>query len=289
MSLITAVLIGMGKGLVNLALLPFHIWQWLQIETLKERMSVLVSAGQSLDFLFVALAAVLLLVIVGIIKRQFLRASVLKLEGFNRRVGQIASWFVLLMMLQQVLIIVMGQVFRGNELLFSPLGMQLSHNELQWLSGQLKFYNAVLITFACAYTFIEGGHVRVDLIYGNLSRRYQRWVDFFGSLFFMLPTSILLWWFAWPIATNSMFKQRPVNIFSDKFSWRDFKWESSGTAEFSWVWAFKALIVVFAALLFLQAITFLLRNLWAILEPNENVETHPVWQDEALATPNKQG
>ena len=289
MSLITAVLIGMGKGLVNLALLPFHIWQWLQIETLKERMSVLVSAGQSIDFLFVALAAVLLLVIVGIIKRQFLRASVLKLEGFNRRVGQIASWFVLLMMLQQVLIIVMGQVFRGNELLFSPLGMQLSHNELQWLSGQLKFYNAVLITFACAYTFIEGGHVRVDLIYGNLSRRYQRWVDFFGSLFFMLPTSILLWWFAWPIATNSMFKQRPVNIFSDKFSWRDFKWESSGTAEFSWVWAFKALIVVFAALLFLQAITFLLRNLWAILEPNENVETHPVWQDEALATPNKQG
>ena len=289
MSLITAILVGLGKGFINLGLLPYHVWQWLQLETLKERMSVMVLAGQSLDFLFVMLAAVLLLVIVGIVKRRFLRATVLKLEGFNRRIGHVASWFVLLMMLQQVLIIVMGQVFRGNELLFSPLGMQLSSSELQWLSGQLKFYNAVLITFACAYTFIEGGHVRVDLVYGNLSQRFKRWIDFMGSIVFMLPTSILMWWFAWPIATNSMFKQRPINIFSDKSKWRDFKWESSGTAEFSWVWAFKALIVVFAALLFLQAVTFLLRNLWALLEPTDNVETHPVWQDEALAPTTKQG
>ena len=289
MSLITAIFTGLGKGFVNLLLLPYHLWQWFQIDTLEERMSVLVQTGQSLEFLFVVLAIVLLLIIVGLLSRQFLRATVLKLEGFNRRIGQAASWFVLLMMLQQVLIIVMGQVFRGNELLFSPLGMQLSSNELQWLSGQLKFYNAILITFACAYTFIEGGHVRVDLIYGNLSRRYQHWVDFFGSIFFMLPTSILLWWFAWPIATNSMFKQRPLNIFSDKFKWRDFKWESSGTAEFSWVWAFKALIIVFAALLFLQAVAFLLRNLWAILEPIDDVESHPVEQVEALATANKLG
>lgn len=289
MSLISAIFLGLGKGFVNLFLLPYHVWQWLQLETLKERMSALVQAGQSLELLFVALAAVLLLVAVGILNRRFLRATVLKLEGFNRRIGQIASWFVLLMMLQQVMIIVMGQVFRGNELLFSPFGMELSSGELQWLSGQLKFYNALLITFACAYTFIEGGHVRVDLIYGNISQRYKRWVDFMGSIFFMFPVSILMWWFAWPIATNSMFKQRPVNIFSDKFKWRDFKWESSGTAEFSWVWAFKAMIIVFAALLFIQAITFLLRNLWALLEPAENVETHPVWQDEDLVPATKQG
>ena len=136
------------------------------------------------------------------------------------------------MMLQQVLIIVMGQVFRGNELQFSPFGMQLSNSELQWLSGQLKFYNAILITFACSYTFIEGGHVRVDLVYGNLSYRFKRWIDLLGAVFFMLPATILLWWFAWPIANNSMFKQRPMNIFSSKASWRGFKWESSGTSEF---------------------------------------------------------
>jgi TRAP-type mannitol/chloroaromatic compound transport system permease small subunit len=288
-SVITAILSGIGTGFINLILLPLHIWQWIHLETLKEQMSALTLAGKSLELLYLVLALVIVLVVVGLLHRGFLRATVLRLEGFNRRIGHLASWFVLLMMLQQVLIIVMGQVFRGNELLFSPFGLQLSSAELQWLSGQLKFYNAVLITFACAYTFIEGGHVRVDLVYGNLSKRLQRWIDFLGSIFFMLPATVLLWWFSWPIATNSLFKQRPINIFSDKASWRDFKWESSGTAEFSWVWAFKALIVVFAALLFLQAVTFLLRNLWAILEPSEDVETHPVWQEEPPAPITKQG
>jgi TRAP-type mannitol/chloroaromatic compound transport system permease small subunit len=288
-SVITAILSGIGTGFINLILLPLHIWQWIHLETLKEQMSALTLAGKSLELLYLVLALVIVLVVVGLLHRGFLRATVLRLEGFNRRIGHLASWFVLLMMLQQVLIIVMGQVFRGNELLFSPFGLQLSSAELQWLSGQLKFYNAVLITFACAYTFIEGGHVRVDLVYGNLSKRMQRWIDFLGSIIFMLPATVLLWWFSWPIATNSLFKQRPINIFSDKASWRDFKWESSGTAEFSWVWAFKALIVVFAALLFLQAVTFLLRNLWAILEPSEDVETHPVWQEEPPAPITKQG
>jgi len=190
-------------------------------------------------------------------------------------------------MFQQVLIIIMGQVFRGNELLFAPFGMQLADNELQWLSGQLKFYNAILIAMASAYTFIEGGHVRVDLVYGNLGYKAKRFMDFLGSIFFMLPTTILIWWFAWPIATNSAFSQRPLNIFSEKASWRGFKWESSGTAEFTWVWAFKAIILLFAALLFLQAVAFMLRNLWGLLEPD--VESHPKVDQDVLEELAQQG
>jgi len=270
---------GIANGFIDLVTLPFTIYQWWQLETLKEKMSAVTLAGQSPEFLYMMIAVVILLVALGLISLRFLRASVLGLESFNRTIGHFASWFVLLLMFQQVLIIVMGQVFRGNELMFSPFGMPLSNSELQWLSGQLKFYNAILIAFASAYTFIEGGHVRVDLIYGNLGYRAQKFMDFMGSLFFMLPTSILIWWFAWPIATNSAFKQRPLNIFSDKASWRGFKWESSGTAEFTWVWAFKAIILIFAALLFIQAVAFLLRNLWGLLEPD--VESHPKYQNTA--------
>ncbi len=270
-----AVLKGLGNGLLDLILLPWTIWQWFGMDVLKERMVALTMAGKSVEFLYMMLSLVLLLVVVGIFNRRFLKGTVLSLEAFNRKIGQMASWFVLLLMFQQVLIIVMGQVFKGNELLFSPFGMPLSNAELQWLSGQLKFYNAILIAFASAFTFIEGGHVRVDLVYGNLGYRAKRFVDFLGSLFFMLPTTILLWWFAWPLATNSVFAQRPMNIFSTKASWRGVKLESSGTAEFTWVWAFKVLILVFAALLFLQAVAFLLRNLWALLSKGEEVESHP--------------
>jgi len=272
-SLATDILLGLKDGAINLVTLPNTINQWWQLETLKEKMTSLTLAGQSLEFLYMMMSLIIIIFVLGLISRRFLKATVLGLEGFNRSIGQIASWFVLLLMFQQVLIIIMGQVFRGNELLFSPFGMQLADNELQWLSGQLKFYNAILIAMASAYTFIEGGHVRVDLIYGSLGYKTKRFMDFLGSIFFMLPTTILIWWFAWPIATNSAFSQRPLNIFSDKASWRGFKWESSGTAEFTWVWAFKAIILLFAALLFIQAVAFMLRNLWGLLEPE--VESHP--------------
>lgn len=273
MSVVLEVVKGLANGAVNLGTLPVTIYQWWQLESLKEKMTALTLAGQSLEFLYMMLALVLIIFVCSLISRSFLKTMVHGLEGFNRSVGQIASWFVLLLMFQQVLIIIMGQVFRGNELMFAPFGMELANNELQWLSGQLKFYNAILIAFASAYTFIEGGHVRVDLVYGSLSYKAKRFMDFLGSIFFMLPTTVLIWWFAWPIATNSAFSQRPLNIFSEKASWRGFKWESSGTAEFTWVWAFKAIILLFAALLFLQAVAFMLRNLWGLLEPD--VESHP--------------
>ena len=261
-------------GFVNLVLLPWHIYQWLTLETLKLKMNALLLAGASVELFFMLIAVICILVGGGIYNRNFLRRTTLLLEQFNGRAGQLAAWFALLMMIQQVLIIVMGQVFRGNEIHFAPLGLSLFDEELQWLSGQLKFYNAVLIAVASAYTFIEGGHVRVDLVYASVSRIRKRWIDLFGTVFFLFPSAVLLWWFSWPIAMNSIFAQRPMNLWSTKASWRNVRLETSGTAEFSWVWSFKCLILVFAALLIVVAISFLLRNLLAILEPKEQIEPH---------------
>ena len=47
--------------------------------------------------------------------------------------------------LQQVMIIVTGQIFRGNEIIFAPFGVEFASPQLQWLSGQLKLYNAILV------------------------------------------------------------------------------------------------------------------------------------------------
>jgi len=267
-------LLSFFMGFVNLVLLPWHIFKWLNLETLKEKMSALTLVGQSQSFFFVVVAIVVVLIALGIYKRSILRKTIYSLELFNGKIGQLAAWFAIIMMLQQVMIIAIGQIFRGNEITFAPLGMVLFSEELQWLSGQLKFYNAILIAMASAYTFIEGGHVRVDLVYSSLKRRTQHWVDFYGTLFLFIPSSVMLWWFSWPIAMNSMFKQKPMNIWSSSSKWRDVKWESSGTAEFSWVWAFKAMIIVFAGLMFIVAISFLLRNILALLERDEEIDSH---------------
>ena len=274
MDAITNLLVNIAMGFVNLLLLPWHIYNWTNLATLKEKMSVISLVGMSSGFFFVVLALVLTLIALGIYSRGFLRIVISALEKFNGNIGRAAAWFALVMMLQQVMIIVMGQIFRGNDLNFAPLGMTLLDEELQWLSGQLKFYNAILIALASAYTFIEGGHVRVDLVYSAVKKRTKHWIDLFGTIFLFLPSTILLWWFSWPIAMNSMFSQRPLNIFSQKASWRGFKFEASGTAEFSWVWTFKLLVVIFAGLMFVCAVAFLLRNILALLEKNEDIRTH---------------
>ncbi len=274
MEAVTSIVLNFAMGFVNLLILPWHIYRWLSLETIKLKMNVLLLAGMSREFFFLIVALVLILIAAGVYNRTFLRRTIFGLEQFNGKIGQFAAWFALLMMLQQVLIIAMGQIFRGNDLIFSPFGTILINEELQWLSGQLKFYNAILIALASAYTFIEGGHVRVDLVYSAVRRRTQRWIDFLGTLLLFVPSTIFLWWFSWPIAMNSLFAQRPMNIWSSKASWRGMRFEASGTAEFSWVWAFKILIPFFAALMFICAVGFLLRNLLALLEKNQDVPTH---------------
>ena len=284
MEALGSLLLNFMMGFVNLLILPWHIFKWASLPTLKEKMNAILLMGMSHQFLFVVLAFVLVLIGAGIYKRSILRTTVRGLENFNGKIGQMATWFALIMMLQQVLIIGIGQVFRGNELAIAPLGLQLVNEELQWLSGQLKFYNAILIAIASGYTFIEGGHVRVDLVYAAVSKRTRHWIDFFGTLFFFIPSTIMLWWFAWPQAVNSMMRARPMNIYSTKASFRSFKWESSGTAEFSWVWSFKFLVVVFAGLMFICAVSFLLRNILALLDRDSDVATHYTFDDGPLSS-----
>jgi len=106
-----SILKGLANGLLDLVMLPWTIWQWANIEVVKERMIALTMAGKSVEFLYMMLSLVLVLIVVSLFSRRFLKSTVLSLEAFNRKVGQFAAWFVLLLMFQQVLIIVMGQVF----------------------------------------------------------------------------------------------------------------------------------------------------------------------------------
>lgn len=274
MEALGTLLLNFLMGFVNLLILPWHIYNWANLETLKLKMNALTRIGMSQEFFFVVVALIIVLMVTGILRRGILYKTVRGLELFNGKIGQYAAWFALLMTIQQVAIIAVGQIFRGNEVIFSPLGITIIDEELQWLSGQLKFYNSILIAMASAYTFIEGGHVRVDLVYASCKTRTKQWIDFIGTLIFFIPSTLMLWWFAWPIAMNAMFAQKPMNIWTDSTRWRGFRFETSGTAEFSWVWSFKVMVLIFAALMFICAVGFLLRNLLALLEKDRDIQTH---------------
>ena len=69
--------------------------------------------------------------------------------------------------------------------------------DISWWAEELKFYNALVVCLCCTYTFVQGGHVRVDLIYSAVKFRTKRMIDMMGSLIFMMPVAVLTWMYGW--------------------------------------------------------------------------------------------
>lgn len=69
--------------------------------------------------------------------------------------------------------------------------------EQGFMGDLVRFWYASLFIFASAYTLIEEGHVRVDVIYTNFSRRGKALANAMGSLLLGLPI-------CWVILTRGM-------------------------------------------------------------------------------------
>jgi TRAP-type mannitol/chloroaromatic compound transport system permease small subunit len=91
-----------------------------------------------------------------------------------------------------IMILLSCVVSAANALL--RYGLDISNNwplELQWY----LFSAAVML--GAAYTLKRNEHVRVDLIYSQLSDRGRLWVDLFGLICFLMPACILFTWLSW--------------------------------------------------------------------------------------------
>lgn len=119
--------------------------------------------------------------------RQLLRFA-RAVDAINERIGFVANWLVLLACL----------VSAGNA--FSRYAFNLSSNA--WLEAQWYMFGAVVMLGA-SYTLKRNEHVRVDVVYSNLSTRRQIGVDIFGAVLFLLPATIILCYLSWPVFYNS--------------------------------------------------------------------------------------
>lgn len=59
--------------------------------------------------------------------------------------------------------------------------------EQAYMGDLVRFWYAALFLFASAYTLMEGGHVRVDVLYARMGNRKKAWVNAIGSLVLGLP------------------------------------------------------------------------------------------------------
>jgi TRAP-type mannitol/chloroaromatic compound transport system permease small subunit len=67
--------------------------------------------------------------------------------------------------------------------------MNMSSNA--WLELQWYLYGAAFL-LASANTLKQNEHIRIDILYGALSRRTQHWIDLLGHILFLMPFVILM-------------------------------------------------------------------------------------------------
>ena len=170
------------------------------------------------------------------------------------------------MVLQQIMVVFLQSIFRVADISVGPFGLDLTM-PLGWYADGLKFHNAIVVTLCCAYTFVQGGHVRVDLVYASVSHSTKRVIDMFGCIFFMLPAMLITWFYAWfflwrHLITPKVSAADPLDRMLMKA--RAVRWnvETTGFSPngFNGYFLFKVLLVAFCLLMILQSVAFFFRS-----------------------------
>ena len=99
------------------------------------------------------------------------------IESANERIGQLAGWLMLILVL-----LVTGDVV--SRYLFNT-GLVLIQETEWWLFS-------IVFLLGAGYTFLHDGHVRVDIIYSRLSHKRKLYVDLACAFIFLFPLCALV-------------------------------------------------------------------------------------------------
>ncbi|MFV2001365.1 MAG: TRAP transporter small permease subunit [Paracoccaceae bacterium] len=279
--------VNIAYGLINIpgflkALIG--IWDLSSLEEKQQLIRFIYFGGHN-AFFFVVMDIFLVITVIGIFRNNFLWAVVRILEGCMNGIGRLAAWAGLLMVLQQIMVVFLQRIFLVPGISIGPFGYTF-YRDLSWYSEELKFYNAMVVGLCASYTFVQGGHVRVDLFYAGAKFRTKRIVDMFGSLFFILPSMTLVWFYGWfflwrGLVTPKIAAANTLDLLEKKA--RILKWNVETIAfslnGFDAYFLFKILLISFAGLMFVQGWTFFFRS---YLEFKEGPESEGKYVDKDI-------
>ncbi|MHA1524758.1 MAG: TRAP transporter small permease subunit [Alphaproteobacteria bacterium] len=92
------------------------------------------------------------------------------IAAFTRSLG--FFWLALLVVIAEFMIVITRYVFSYEQAFMGDL---------------VRFWYAALFLFASAYTLLEEGHVRVDVLYTNFSDRAKAWSNTIGTVLLGMP------------------------------------------------------------------------------------------------------
>ena len=152
------------------------------------------------------------------------------IDAANDWLGRGLSWLALAMVLVTFAVVVMRYVF--------GLGSTIAQESIVYM-------HATVFMACSGYALVHNGHVRCDIFYSVASPRAKAIIDIVGTLVFLIPTCILIGWMAWPYV---------------RASWAVLEISQEGRLGIPAVFLLKTLILVFAVVLALQAVSLVLQS-----------------------------
>jgi TRAP-type mannitol/chloroaromatic compound transport system permease small subunit len=152
------------------------------------------------------------------------------IDAFNDRLGRAIAWLTLGMVLVEFAIVLSRYVF--------GLGSTV-------MQESIIYMHATVFLVCAGYALTHNGHVRCDIFYSVMTPRAKAIVDIVCTLAFLLPMCALIWWMSWPYV---------------KASWAVMEVSQEGRLGIPAVYLLKTLILVFAGLLAVQAVSLLLQS-----------------------------
>jgi TRAP-type mannitol/chloroaromatic compound transport system permease small subunit len=267
-----------------------NLWlDWISWEkTTEDKQSLMrfIYYGASIELFFVLSVTLVFYTALAIFYRPLMWKTVSALETLANTTGRFFAWAGLTMVLIQIVIIFIQRIFAVSEI---TIGFGLAFSfDVSWWSESLKLYNAMIVALCVTYTFVQGGHVRVDLIYSAVGYRTKRLIDMFGSIFFMLPAAILLWMYSWFFLWRHLIVPKPSasdTVEKLVMKARALRWnvETIGFSPngFNAYFLFKMLILAYTALVLIHAVAFFYRS---FLEWSEGEESEGKYLDLDIRT-----
>ena len=256
---------GLLYSVVNLFNAISNPQLWLDWSDKKALMRFIYYGG-STELFFVFLLCFIIIVLAGLLSQRFLWGFVRVTEGISNSVGRLVAWAGLIMVIQQVMIVFLQRIFARPDIVIG-FGIPIDYG-VSWFAEELKIYNAAIICLCISYTFVQQGHVRVDLFYAPASFKKKKIIDMCGAAFFMIPMAVLMWMYSWffmwrHLITPKVSASDKVELMLRKA--RVVKWnvETIGFSAngFTAYFLFKVLMVAMVAFIFLQALSFFCRSL----------------------------
>lgn len=150
------------------------------------------------------------------------------IDAMNTRIGRWLSWLILVAVVVSSANATIRKIFDVSS---------NAYLELQWVLFGIVF-------LLCApWTLLDNEHIRIDIINHMLPLKVRSWIDMIGHVFFLLPFTLVLLWDSIPFFLTS-FEQNEQSL------------SAGGLPQ----WPTKSLIMIGAALLFVQGISEIIKR-----------------------------